>query len=81
MLTEPRGFNQEQSRWLREHGQSIQKAFGENRDFMALKYLHAQPSVIFEGMIVLADGVNWNPGAGAGMYRRNEANAAWVFVG
>lgn len=80
-MREPVGFGEIQARWLRENNQDIQREFASQRDFMALKYQHAQPKIVFSGMIVMADGADWNPGAGAGMYRRNEANAAWVFVG
>lgn len=44
-------------------------------------YLHAEPDKLVGGMMVAADGTDWNPGSGAGMYRRNEANSAWVFLG
>jgi hypothetical protein len=32
-----------------------------------------------EGMIVRADGVNWNPGSGGGFYGYHDG--AWVFLG
>ena len=32
-----------------------------------------------EGMIVRADGTNWNPGSGRGFYGYD--NGAWVFLG
>jgi hypothetical protein len=78
---EPRGFDPTQARWLRENNADLAQEFVAAVDFIALKYRHVAPGNTFAGQIVLADGVNWNPGAGAGMYRRNEANAAWVFVG
>lgn len=53
-------------------------AFSED---LILPYLHVEPEKVVAGMVVLADGADWNPGSGAGMYRRNEANSAWVFVG
>jgi hypothetical protein len=79
-LREP-PFPDQQRQWLVEFSQDVSREFASQRDFIGLKYLHAQPSRMFKGMVVLADGIDWNPGAGAGMYRRNEANAAWVFVG
>lgn len=42
---------------------------------------HAEPDRIRAGMVVNADGADWNPGSGAGMYRRNGANTAWVHLG
>jgi len=39
--------------------------------------LHAAPSGKLEnGMVVYADGVDWNPGSGEGLYERN--NGAWA---
>lgn len=43
--------------------------------------LHVPPEKFEPGMIVLADGADWDPGSGAGMYRRDEANSTWVFIG
>lgn len=36
----------------------------------------AQPSYVYDGMIVYADGTSWNPGSGEGFYGR--VNGAWV---
>ncbi len=80
-MREPRGFTAEQTRWLRDLENEINKGFASARDFTGLKYLHAAPTRTFAGMVVMADGSDWDPGSGAGMYRRNEANAAWIFVG
>ena len=38
--------------------------------------LHAEPDRPEDGMIVYADGTDWNPGSGEGLYERN--NGAWV---
>jgi len=38
--------------------------------------LNAEPSRYSEGDVVLADGVDWNPGAGGGLYLR--FSGAWV---
>lgn len=36
--------------------------------WLLLKPLNAAPSKKREGMIVFADGTNWNPGTGKGVY-------------
>jgi hypothetical protein len=59
----------------------IERAANAADPFMELEYLHAEPERVRAGMVVLADGTDWDPGSGAGMYRRNEANNAWVFIG
>lgn len=41
--------------------------------------LHVPPARVFEGLTVLADGTNWNPGSGAGEYRLQ--GGVWIFVG
>lgn len=38
-----------------------------------------EPSKVVEGMVVNADGTNWDPGSGAGYYGR--VSGAWVFLG
>ena len=38
--------------------------------------LHAPPDRIEDGIVVYADGVDWNPGAGVGIYAR--VSGAWV---
>lgn len=49
---------------------------------LSWEYLHAQPTKTVAGMEVLADGVDWDPGAigVAGKYRRNETNTAWNLI-
>jgi hypothetical protein len=44
-----------------------------------LKELHVAPDKPRDGDIVLADGTDWNPGSGAGVYARY--GAAWVKLG
>jgi hypothetical protein len=41
--------------------------------------LHAEPTRPRNGLVVLADGTNWDPGSGAGYYGYH--NAAWTFLG
>lgn len=46
----------------------------------SLPYLHAAPARSQPGDLALADGTDWNPGAGAGLYRRSEDNTTWTAV-
>lgn len=61
--------------------QNVASAFsGVNLDYMALKTWHAAPPRAFEGMLVLADGTNWNPtGSGGGLHAYR--GGAWVRIG
>lgn len=50
--------------------------FSQPSDYLSLKTLHAAPDRIFDGMVVKADGTDWNPGSGAGIYAR--VSGVWV---
>lgn len=41
-----------------------------------LRPIHVEPTKVVDGMIVFADGVDWNPGGGRGVYVRDSGN--WV---
>lgn len=44
-----------------------------------LPTLHVEPLKPRDGMVILVDGTNFNPGSGAGFYGRSAG--AWVFLG
>jgi hypothetical protein len=67
--------------YLRQLHAAIARAAANPDTYSSQKYLHAEPARVEAGMEVLADGTDWNPGSGAGRYRRNEANTAWVYLG
>lgn len=46
----------------------VARAKNEADEFLALTPLAVEPVKRFDGMIVMADGTNWNPGAGVGYY-------------
>lgn len=54
--------------WLREELQAIALSQVNDRAFLTLTELHVAPDRPREGMIVLADGSDWDPGSGAGFY-------------
>lgn len=57
----------------------LQKALWLQQAVLKLLTLHAAPTKYDEGDVVIADGTDWNPGSGAGAYRRSAV--AWVFLG
>lgn len=61
--------------------QQLKQALESSSDYSQQNYLTTEPEKTFAGMLVLADGVIWNPGSGEGAYRRNLANNAWVHLG
>lgn len=51
----------------------------ENQDIVRLTELHAEPIRPRLGMVVLADGSDWDPGSGAGFY--GYYGGVWVKLG
>lgn len=62
--------------WLTQEFQNVRRAMQDPVDSVRLNTLYAAPSRIYEDMVVRADGVVWNPGAGAGVYAR--VGGAWT---
>lgn len=61
--------------WVLEELRSISKELNETTS-LELRTRFVEPKRPRDGMIVSADGVSWNPGAGAGIYGR--VAGAWV---
>lgn len=59
---------------LRRIAEQFQKV-----DLILLQELHVAPKKPRTGMIVLADGTDWNPGSGQGVYAYY--NSAWSKLG
>lgn len=76
----PHGMASAVRLWLSSQLRLISEAM-EAPDFSLINLAprSAEPQRISEGDIVNADGVNWNPGSGAGVYVRR--SAAWVKLG
>jgi hypothetical protein len=76
------GFTPPQTSSLNAEFQKVKEAMERPVPDMTWEYLHAEPTKIAAGMEVLADGVDWDPGAigVAGKYRRNEDNTAWELI-
>ena len=51
----------------------------EPKDAIFLRELHREPTKLTSGMVVLADGTDWNPGSGAGYY--GYYGSAWHKLG
>ncbi len=64
--------------YIQRQFQLISLAF-EGVDAIELPELHVEPSKPRAGVIVLADGTNWDPGSGRGFY--GYSNGAWRFLG
>lgn len=66
---------------LQREFSAIEQAAQRADPFAELVVQHAAPSRLRPGMFVYADGSDWNPGSGEGLYRRDKTNASWIFVG
>lgn len=42
---------------------------------------NAEPAKRRDGQIEYADGTNWNPGGGRGVYRWEDASSSWKLLG
>ena len=45
-------------------------------DSVVFKVTNVVPTAVQDGQVVFADGTNWNPGGGRGLYQRT--GSAWV---
>jgi hypothetical protein len=63
--------------------QKVAEELEREKDYVIFNPLYQEPDRVYACMVVYADGVEWQPDAvnGEGLYRRNIANAAWVFIG
>jgi hypothetical protein len=57
----------------------LSELLSEMGEFLQLKELHVEPEKPRSGMVVLADGTDWDPGSGAGFY--GYYGAAWTKLG
>lgn len=66
-LTRLEKYLSEQSQWSSDEFTSISKNIMQ-QDFFILNELHVAPTKPREGMVIHADGTDWNPGSGKGIY-------------
>lgn len=74
-IDDPRGL----AFWLEQRFAEIDRRLADPVDFTYLRQLHVAPTKVFVGMVVLADGTDWNPGSGAGFY--GYYGSSWVKLG
>lgn len=64
----------EHKRWVQDEFQRLARSLSETIA-LDLRPVHVAPDKPREGMIVYADGADWNPGSGKGCYEYR--GAAW----
>jgi hypothetical protein len=70
-LERPSNFNgdlDKLSEWVWKQLTILEGNFNQGQEFLTLKVWHSAPARLYEGLTVVADGVDWNPGAGSGPY-------------
>ena len=55
-------------KYLNNEFQKIEESLISQKDILSLSKTNVTPSKVSEGDIRFADGTDWNPGAGAGIY-------------
>lgn len=65
--------------YLRNELQSLSAALVQGDEFLLLRMRYTAPGKPRDGMVVLADGVSFNPGSGAGYYGYRAGS--WRFLG
>ncbi|MEM7209558.1 MAG: hypothetical protein AAF434_17195 [Pseudomonadota bacterium] len=54
----------------------LSELLNEGLPYLQFQTQHVEPDKLQDGMLVFADGTNWNPGSGGGLYER--VSSAWV---
>ena len=65
--------------WVWDQLTKLENAHNTARSFLTLKELHSEPNKLYTGLTILADGTDWNPGGGQGVY--TYYGAAWHKLG
>lgn len=68
-----------QGQSIEQELQSVSRALQQPNEALFLSMRYTVPLKPRDGMIVLADGTNWNPGSGAGFYGYRAGS--WRFLG
>ena len=72
----PEGY---ETAWLDEELKRIEQALAASQDVVQFKEWHEEPPKPRSGQVYFADGTDWDPGSGQGMYVYD--GAAFVFLG
>ncbi len=63
--------------WLLDELRHLSDAMSEiETDVVQLKEWNEEPARLYNGVVAYADGTNWNPGSGRGVYAYE--NGSWV---
>ena len=66
--------------WILDEFRHLSDTLSElETDAVLLKEWNAEPVKLYNGLVVYADGTNWNPGSGRGVYAYE--NGTWKLLG
>jgi hypothetical protein len=65
----------EVAQWVDAQLLTLERVFNEGAIYVRVVPIHTEPDKPRDGMLVYADGTDWNPGAGEGIY--GYVNGAW----
>ncbi len=66
--------------WILDELRHISDTVSElETDTVTLKEWNAEPAKLYNGLVAYADGTNWNPGSGRGVYAYE--NGSWQLLG
>ena len=66
--------------WILDELRHISDTVSElETDTVTLKEWNAEPAKLYNGLVAYADGTNWDPGSGRGVYAYE--NGAWKLLG
>lgn len=66
--------------WLKDEIHSLSLEINYLRpQAIYMELTHVAPTKVRTGELRMADGTDWNPGSGAGLYRWN--GSSWTFIG
>ena len=66
----------DQPSWMNSYFQIIAESFNRIRNTFVFEPVNTEPARKYDGLTVFADGTNWNPGAGRGIYYWDSASGA-----
>jgi len=74
----PQGYSPE---YLQQELEKLHNIIFFLLEHTQLRTLHVAPDKVWDGLMVKADGTDWNPGSGSGTYVYDEATTSWKLLG
>ena len=66
--------------WVEQQFRILELLINNGTKVTQLLVSHSEPTRLKTGMLVIADGTDWDPGSGRGMYWYDAEAPGWVFI-